>query len=229
MLIKVEKLAKSFGSAEEGNLQVVLKDLDFSMEEGESVAILGPSGSGKTTFLNILGTLEAPDSGIIRFNNQDLLALSNNELDNFRNREIGFVFQMHHLLPQCTLLENVLIPTLAINDLGEKRKKIAEAEELLKRVGIWKDRDKLPSKLSGGECQRVALTRAMINKPSMLLADEPTGSLDRENAGIISDLLTELNEKDGISILLVTHSEELASRMNKMYRIQDGRLIKINL
>ncbi|MGC9343254.1 MAG: ABC transporter ATP-binding protein [Bacteroidales bacterium] len=224
MLITVEKLSKSFGNAEEGNLQVVLKDLDFSMEEGDSVAILGPSGSGKTTFLNILGTLESPDSGIVKFKNQNLLALSNNELDNFRNREIGFVFQLHHLLPQCTLLENVLIPTLAINSMEEKKKKFSEAEELLKRVGIWEHRDKLPSKLSGGECQRVALTRAMINKPSLLLADEPTGALDRKNAEIISDLLVELNEKDGISILMVTHSEKLASRMNKMYRLDEGNI-----
>lgn len=228
MLIKVEKLAKSYGNAEDGNLQVVLKDLDFTMVEGESVAILGPSGSGKTTFLNILGTLDNPDSGLVSFKNRDLLALPNKELDNFRNREIGFVFQMHHLLPQCTLLENVLIPTLTISDLSEKRKKIDEAEELLKRVGIWEHRDKLPSKLSGGECQRVALTRAMINKPSLILADEPTGALDSENAEIISDLLTELNEKDGISILMVTHSEKLASRMKKTYRIQDGKLIRVN-
>ena len=224
MLIKANNITKSFGNQEENNLQIVLKDLDFQMKEGESVAILGPSGSGKTTFLNILGSLDFADSGDVFFRDQNITKMKPRELDNFRNQEIGFIFQLHHLLPQCTLLENVLIPTLAINDHNEKRKKREFAEKLLKRVGIWEHRDKLPSKLSGGECQRVAVTRAMINQPSLILADEPTGALDRENAEIIADLLTELNEKDGVSLLLVSHSEELAKKMKKIYRLTDGQL-----
>ncbi len=224
MLIKAKNITKSFGKQEENNLQIVLNDLDFQLKEGESVAILGPSGSGKTTLLNILGSLDFADSGDVFFRDQNITKMKPRELDNFRNQEIGFIFQLHHLLPQCTLLENVLIPTLAISDHDEKRKKREFAEKLLKRVGIWEHRDKLPSKLSGGECQRVAVTRAMINQPSLILADEPTGALDRENAEIIADLLTELNKKDGVSLLLVSHSEELAKKMEKIYRLTDGQL-----
>jgi len=224
MLINAENISKSFGNQKDNTLQIVLKDLNFSMKEGERLAILGPSGSGKTTFLNIMGTLDNVDSGKVFFKDREITKLNSGELDHFRNREIGFIFQFHHLLPQCTLLENVLIPTLVISDDAERRRKTDEAKKLLKRVGIWEHRDKLPSKLSGGECQRVAVTRAMINNPALILADEPTGSLDRENAEIIADLLIELNEKDGVSLLLVTHSEELAGRMNKIYRLFGGQL-----
>lgn len=224
MLISAEKITKTYGNREDGNIQEVLKELDFSMEENESVAILGPSGSGKTTLLNILGTLDNPDSGGVNYKGQNLVSLRSNELDNFRNQEIGFVFQFHHLLPQCTLLENVLIPTLAIDDINRKRKKVDHAEELLRQVGIWQHRDKLPSKLSGGECQRVAVIRAMINNPAILLADEPTGALDHENAENVSQLLLDLNRKEGVSLLIVTHSEQLAEKMNKVYSLLDGKL-----
>ena len=225
MLITAERISKNFGNREKGNLQIVLNGLDFSMGQGESVAILGPSGSGKTTLLNILGTLDSPDSGKVIFKGRNISGLKNKELDHFRNREIGFIFQLHHLLPQCTLLENVLIPTLIIKDQEEKKKKYREAEQLLKRVGIWEHRDKLPAALSGGECQRVAVVRAMINNPSLLLADEPTGALDRINAEIIAELLTELTQKDGLSLLVVTHSEHLAEKMNHMYNLLDGKLV----
>ena len=198
------------------------------MEEGESIAILGPSGSGKTTMLNLIGTLDHPDSGKILFRDKNIMDLSPSELDNFRNQEIGFVFQFHHLLPQCSLLENILIPTLVLSDKDEKKEKLAQAEQLLKKVGIWDHRDKLPGKLSGGECQRAAVVRAMINKPSILLADEPTGALDRNNVENISDLLMDLNKNDGLSLLVVTHSKELASRMGKTYEIIDGKLALIN-
>lgn len=193
------------------------------MEEGDSVAILGPSGSGKTTMLNLIGTLDHPDSGKILFRDKNIVDFKPVELDRFRNQEIGFIFQFHHLLPQCSLLENVLIPTLVLNDKTEKKKKFALAEKLLKQVGIWDHKDKLPGKLSGGECQRAAVVRAMINNPSMLLADEPTGALDKENVEIIADLLMDFNKKDGLSLLVVTHSLELASRMNKTYELLDGK------
>jgi ABC-type lipoprotein export system ATPase subunit len=224
MLISVKNITKSFGSKQEGNLQLVLDNVDFRMEEGESVAILGPSGSGKTTFLNILGTLDQPDNGAVNFKGKNILELKNNEVDNFRASEIGFVFQFHHLLPQCTALENVLIPTLALRDEKKKKQKEVLAEELLNRLGLWEHRDKFPSKLSGGECQRVAVVRAMINQPSLLLADEPTGALDHENAEKIADLLTDLNSQDNLSLLVVTHSEELAKKMKTVYQLIDGKL-----
>jgi len=228
MLVKLENITKSFRISEDTPPRLVLDNLSFQMEEGESVAILGPSGSGKTTMLNLIGTLDRPDSGKILFRDKNIVDLSPSELDNFRNQEIGFVFQFHHLLPQCSLLENILIPTLVLSDKAEKKEKLAQAEQLLKKVGIWDHRDKLPGKLSGGECQRAAVVRAMINKPSILLADEPTGALDRNNVENISDLLMDLNKNDGLSLLVVTHSKELSSRMSKTYEIIDGKLALIN-
>ncbi len=228
MLINLQNITKSFPISDDTPSRVVLNNLSFQMEEGESVAILGPSGSGKTTLLNLIGTLDHPDSGKILFQDKNIVDLSPSELDNFRNQEIGFVFQFHHLLPQCSLLENILIPTLVLSDKDEKKEKLAQAEQLLKKVGIWDHRDKLPGKLSGGECQRAAVVRAMINKPSILLADEPTGALDRKNVENISELLMDLNKNNGLSLLVVTHSQALASRMSKTYEIIDGKLALIN-
>ena len=223
-MLNLQNITKSFSISEDTPPRVVLDNLSFQMEEGESVAILGPSGSGKTTMLNLIGTLDHPDSGKIMFRDKNIVELSPSELDNFRNQEIGFVFQFHHLLPQCSLLENILIPTLVLSDKAEKKKKFSQAEQLLKKVGIWDHRDKLPGKLSGGECQRAAVVRAMINQPSILLADEPTGALDKNNVENISDLLMDLNKNNGLSLLVVTHSSELASRMNKTYEIVNGKL-----
>ncbi|MCK4923223.1 MAG: ABC transporter ATP-binding protein, partial [Bacteroidales bacterium] len=223
MIVNLQNITKSFSISEDAPRRTVLNDLSFQMVEGESVAILGPSGSGKTTMLNLIGSLDHPDSGKILFRDKNIVDLSPAELDNFRNQEIGFIFQFHHLLPQCSLLENVLIPTLVLADKNEKKQKLAQAEKLLKRVGIWDHKDKLPGKLSGGECQRAAVVRAMINNPSILLADEPTGALDKENVGIIADLLMDLNQNDGLSLLIVTHSQELASRMNKTYELVNGK------
>jgi len=224
MLLKLENISKSFGKKEESNLRNVLKDLSFEMQEGESVAILGPSGSGKTTLLNIIGSLDFPDTGKVEFRGRKINDLSEEELDKFRNRDIGFVFQFHHLLPQCTLLENVLIPALMIRDRSVRSEKLQRAEKLLKRVGIWDHRDKLPGKMSGGECQRAAVVRAMINQPALLLADEPTGALDTENVEIMTSLLKDLNMNDGLSLLVVTHSRDLASQMNKIYTLRNGNL-----
>jgi lipoprotein-releasing system ATP-binding protein len=223
-MLTLKNISKSFGTPGETNFRTVLSGLDFSLGEGESAAILGPSGSGKTTLLNIAGTLDFPDSGEIRFNGIDISSLSPSELDHFRNREVGFVFQQHHLLPQCTLLENILLPAMLLKDKIEKQGRKARAESLLKRVGIWDHRDKLPGKMSGGECQRAAVVRAMINSPALLLADEPTGALDSENAEILGELLLDLNKNDGLSLLLVTHSLELAGRMQKTYQLREGKL-----
>lgn len=224
-MLQLKNISKSFGTPNETNFRQVLSDLSFHLAEGESAAILGPSGSGKTTLLNIIGTLDFPDIGEIRFKNEDVRAFSSSALDRFRNLEIGFVFQFHHLLPQCTLLENILLPAMLLKDKAEKKKRQSRAEELLKRVGIWDHKDKLPGKMSGGECQRAAVVRAMINSPSLLLADEPSGALDHKNAGNIAELLIDLNKNDGLSLLVVTHSLELAARMQKIYQLEDGKLV----
>jgi ABC-type lipoprotein export system ATPase subunit len=224
-MLQLKNISKSFGTPNETNFRQVLSYLSFSLAEGESAAILGPSGSGKTTLLNIIGTLDFPDSGEIRFKNNDVRSFSPSELDRFRNLEIGFVFQFHHLLPQCTLLENILLPAMLLKDKAEKKKRQSRAEDLLKRVGIWDHRDKLPGKMSGGECQRAAVVRAMINSPSLLLADEPSGALDHKNAGNIAELLIDLNKNDGLSLLVVTHSLELAGRMQKTYQLEEGKMV----
>jgi ABC-type lipoprotein export system ATPase subunit len=229
MLLRLENITKSYGDPSDDTHRVVLEDLSLQMEAGESIAILGPSGSGKTTLLNIIGSLDHPDSGKVLFDDRNIVDLSDAELDHFRNRQIGFVFQFHHLLPQCTLLENVLIPTLVIRDSAEKRRKAEEAEQLLLRTGIWDHRNRLPGKLSGGECQRAAVVRAMINNPSLLLADEPTGALDRENVEKQADLLTDLNRSEGLALLVVTHSRDLAARMGKTYILRKGKLEQTNL
>ena len=227
MLLELEHIHKGFGHPGESAYRPVLEHLSLTVEEGERIAILGPSGSGKTTLLNLIGGLDYPSSGMVGFRGEEITGYSTEQMDRFRNREIGFVFQFHHLLPQCTILENILVPTLAIRDSGEKERRTQRAEGLMKRVGIWEFRDRLPGKLSGGECQRAAVVRAMINAPSLLLADEPTGALDRENVDRMAELLMELNRDDGLTLLVVTHSADLARRMGKTLELRDGRLQEI--
>lgn len=224
MIITLEKVSKGFGNRSDETFRPVLEELSLQVGEGERVAILGPSGSGKTTLLNLIGGLDHPDEGTIHFGEEEISRYQPSEMEKFRNQRIGFVFQFHHLLPQCTLLENVMIPTLIERDRSARDEKLSRAEELLKRVGIWEFRDKLPGKLSGGECQRAAVVRAMINQPDLLLADEPTGALDRENVEKMADLLLELNREDGLTLLMVTHSLELAGRMGKIYELKSGKL-----
>lgn len=227
MLLDLDHITKGFGNPAEPNYRPVLKELNMRVEEGERIAILGPSGSGKTTLLNLIGGLDYPDSGSLRFRENEITGYASTEMDQYRNQQIGFVFQFHHLLPQCTLLENVLVPTLVNHSRPEREKKLQRAGELMKRVGIWEFRHKLPGKLSGGECQRAAVVRAMINSPSLLLADEPTGALDKENVAVMADLLLELNESDGLTLLLVTHSMDLAKRMGKILEFKNGRLEQV--
>ena len=225
MLLSLKNITKGFGHPDDPSYRRVLEDLSLDVEQGESIAILGPSGSGKTTLLNIIGGLDHPDKGSVLFSGKEITGQTTKEMNHFRNKQIGFVFQFHHLLPQCTLLENVLIPTLT--ERSSRKEKSARAEELMKRVGIWEYRDKIPSKLSGGECQRGALVRAMINSPSLLLADEPTGALDRDNVGTMAELLMELNREDGLTLMVVTHSSDLARTMGKTMELQNGKLQKI--
>ena len=218
MLLSLEHINKGFGNQGELSYRQVLNDLSLQVEEGESIAILGPSGSGKTTLLNLVGGLDSTDEGRVIFRGEDITGYSPKEIDLYRNRQIGFVFQFHHLLPQCTLLENVLIPTLVQTHKPSRAKSALRAETLMKRVGIWEFRNKLPGILSGGECQRAAVVRAMINAPSILLADEPTGALDSDNVEVMADLLLELNREDNLTLMVVTHSIELARRVRACQR-----------
>lgn len=193
------------------------------MREGESLAIVGPSGCGKTTLLNIAGTLDRPDSGWVHLAGREVARLPEPELARLRAREIGFVFQGHHLLPHLTVLENVLLPTLA-----QERRVPAEvwnrAHSLLERVGLSERHQHRPAELSGGEKQRAALVRALINRPRLLLADEPTGALDHAAAVALAQLLAELNREQGVTLIVVTHWEDLASRLQRRLRLVDGVL-----
>lgn len=220
MLLRIENIHKSFGTAGTPAERKVLSGLSLRVERGESIAITGPSGSGKTTLLNLIAALDLPDQGLIEFDGHNLASFSAKELDRYRNRSIGQVFQLHHLLPQCTLLENVLIPTLVNKDPSRRPVFRKRAEELVRRMDLWEMRNQLPGQLSGGECQRTAVARALINDPDLLLADEPTGALDQANALNLMDLLSEINKTDGKTIILVTHSPELAGRMGRVEELR---------
>jgi lipoprotein-releasing system ATP-binding protein len=203
----------------------VLQACSLEMSRGQNLAIVGPSGSGKSTLLNIIGTLDTPTGGSVTLSGCDPFTLSEPELAKFRNRQIGFVFQDHHLLPQCSVLENVLLPTIAG---GTPNQEVFErARMLLERVGLAERLEHLPAELSGGERQRVAIARALIGRPALLLADEPTGNLDRTTAHSIADLLLELQQLEGSMMIVVTHSSELARRMNRRLEIDEGKLEKV--
>ena len=201
---------------------VVLDGLSLAMSCGDALAVMGPSGSGKSTLLYILGSLERPTSGAVEVRGEDPFALDPAALARFRNRSIGFVFQDHHLLPQCTSLENVLVPTIAGG--ASPRDADARARRLLERVGLAERMDRLPAELSGGERQRVAIARALINDPPVVLADEPTGNLDRRSAEAVGSLLLELQRERNALLITVTHSAELAARFPARAELLDGRL-----
>jgi lipoprotein-releasing system ATP-binding protein len=220
-LIILENVTKRYDGPAGESVAPVLQGISLSLMAGESVAVVGPSGSGKSTLLNIMGTLDRPTSGRVALDGKDLATQDDDALAALRNKRIGFVFQLHHLLPQCTALENVLVPTLAGNspDGAETR-----AVKLLQRVGLKDRMDYRPGQLSGGERQRVAVARALINKPALLLADEPTGSLDRAAAEHLTDLLAELNREEHVTLVVVTHSPALAARMDRVLGLRDGQL-----
>ena len=215
MLVEFTHVAKSYGPV------VVLTDINFQLAAGAAVAIVGPSGSGKSTLLNLLGALDQPTHGTVRLADRDLGQLTENDLADIRNHQIGFIFQLHHLLPQCTVLENVLVPTLTRTANPTNRDR---AIELLTRVGLQHRLEHRPGQLSGGECQRVAVARALINRPQLLLADEPTGSLDHANATSLGQLLLELNRAEGVALVVVTHSLELARQLPRIRVLRDGTL-----
>ena len=212
----------------------VLNSVSIEVRRGETLAIVGPSGSGKSTLLQIIGTLDRPTSGEVLLDGKDLGKLDELQLAEVRNRQMGFVFQSHYLLPQCTVMENVLVPTLArlksevslsLVTSAAMETDEARAERLLKRVGRGERLHHRPGQLSGGERQRVAVVRALINQPQLLLADEPTGALDHAAATALGQLLGELNQEEGVTLIVVTHAMDLARRMGRVMRIEDGKLI----
>ena len=196
----------------------------MTVDKGKSLVIVGPSGSGKSTLLNIIGALDCPTQGRVLLGGRDLAGLDETELARIRNKQIGFVFQLHHLLPQCTVLENVLVPTLADNDRPPARELRERATNLLDRVGLKDFLLHRPGELSGGQRQRVAVVRALINKPELLLADEPTGSLDKDASQNIGDLLVELNRSEQVTLIVVTHSLELAEHVGQVMELNNGLL-----
>ncbi len=222
-LIELKGISKSY---EDSGGRVVLDDLSLTIDSGERLSIVGSSGSGKSTLLNIIGTLDRPTSGEVLFEGEPITERSDKELAELRSKSIGFIFQLHHLLPQCTVLENVLVPTLA----GKKPPKweLAEAKErgekLLERVGLKDHLTKRPAQLSGGERQRVAVVRSLIRQPKLLLADEPTGALDSENASMLVNLLLEISNSEGVALVMVTHDRELAQRLRTVKELKDGKL-----
>jgi len=202
---------------------VVLRGASLELSAGENLVILGPSGSGKSTLLFIIGTLDKPTSGSVTLGGQNPFELSSSELADFRNHEIGFVFQDHYLLPQCSVLENTLVPAIAEGRASSED--VDRAKDLLERVGLRERLTHRPSELSGGERQRVSLARALVRRPALLLADEPTGNLDRSTAKSVGELLLKLQEDEQMMLLVVTHSTELAAMLDRRMEIDDGRLI----
>jgi len=223
-LLRLVNVTKRYDSPANTGALTVLDQVSLEVARGESLAIVGPSGSGKSTLLQIIGTLDRPTNGTVALDGRDLNALDDVQIAGVRNRQIGFVFQSHYLLPQCTVWENVLVPTLASSDAALRDGAGERAERLLKRVGLGERRSHRPGELSGGERQRVAVVRALINQPQLLLADEPTGSLDHASAQALGQLLLELNREEGVTLIVVTHARDLARRMGRVLELEDGHL-----
>ena len=224
MLLELKNIEKKYDMPSGKGHSTILKGISMKVRMGESIAIVGPSGSGKSTLLNIMGALDKPSSGEVILFGKNLGECDDGELSRIRSREIGFVFQLHHLLPQCTVLENVLIPTIPLglkNRSGEVQER---AKKLLERVGLGKHMDYFPAQLSGGEMQRAAVVRAMINKPKLILADEPTGSLDKDSSENLGQLMVKMNKEGGTTLIAVTHSIDFARLMENVFRLQNGVL-----
>ena len=245
-LLQLTGVTKRYESLGGANPLPVLNGISLTVMHGETLAIVGPSGSGKSTLLQLIGTLDHPTSGEVLLDGKNLAALDDLQLAEVRNQQIGFVFQSHYLLSQCTLIENVLVPTLAESGRARHSVRAAppgnadgahgmthpteskeqHATRLLKRIGLGERLHYRPGQLSGGERQRVAVVRALINQPQLLLADEPTGSLDHASATSLGQLLVELNREQGVTLIVVTHAMELAKRMGRVLRLEDGKLVE---
>jgi ABC-type lipoprotein export system ATPase subunit len=220
MLI-LERITKAF--LQRG---LVLDNLDFEIKAGESVSIMGPSGSGKTTLLNILGLLDHPDSGNMIFKGQPVIDFNSDKSAEYRNRNIGFIFQDHLLLPYLTIHDNIILPSLAFRHTSIEAAEIEKRVSILmERIGISSLSEKYPFQVSGGEAQRASIVRALVNSPSILLADEPTGSLDSKNSEILGNILVEMNQEAGTSLIVATHSEMLAGKMSKRMKLDSGKLV----
>lgn len=220
-ILELKQVSKWYESADN---RKILEGLDLSVSEGERFAIVGPSGCGKSTLLNLLGTLDQPSEGSVSVGGIATSGLSEAEIAKVRSKQIGFIFQMHHLLPQCTALENVLVPTLAIPDRPKPRESTERAKQLMDRVGLVDKLNSQPSQLSGGERQRVAVVRSLINRPRLLLADEPTGALDEENATKLIELLVELNSSENLALIVVTHDPDIASALGDVRTLRHGKI-----
>jgi len=218
MKIKLENVYKTFKPVE------VLKDINLEILDNEFISIVGPSGAGKSTLLHLIGTLEKPDKGTVKYDDKDIYKLNDKELSNFRNKNIGFVFQFHHLLPEFSAIENVMLPALIAGI--SKEKAIVKAERLLTELNLEHRLTHKPQELSGGEQQRVAIARALINDPKFLLADEPTGNLDSQNAEEVINLFKRLHNQANLTIILVTHQESFANISDRIIHIKDGYIVK---
>lgn len=223
-LLSLTGVFKTYPASAESPETPVLRGISLEVQPGEALAIVGPSGSGKSTLLNIIGTLDRPTSGSVILDGRDVNGMNEDALAQLRGAHIGMIFQLHHLLPQCTVLENVLIPTLAVSMPDRRENAEARARRLLQRVGLEVRQNHRPGQLSGGERQRVAVVRALVNEPKLLLADEPTGALDRASADNLAELLVELNREENVAVIVITHSPELAARMGRVLDLEDGRL-----
>jgi lipoprotein-releasing system ATP-binding protein len=222
IILEGSRMTKSFSGKTNHERLMVLNEVSIGIRKGEIASVIGASGSGKSTLLHILGGLDHPDSGMVLWNNQSLYELKPADLADFRNNHLGFVFQFHHLLPEFTALENVMMPSLIGGSSYEKAKE--RASYLLERFGIAKRSGHRPTELSGGEQQRVSMARALINHPDLILSDEPTGNLDQQNSDILLEMLFELRKVDNVSILLVTHEKDIAQRTDKIFELQNGKL-----
>lgn len=224
MIIELKNIGKYYINPGTSIRRDVLIDINLELNSGDSIAIVGPSGSGKSTLLNIMGTLDIPTSGEINIKGKAITSMDEKGLAAIRNKTIGFIFQMHHLLPQLNLLDNVLLPILPNIDRKTFKDKSKRAVELLEYVGLADRIHQRPGQLSGGECQRAAVIRALINQPEIILADEPTGSLDQDSAEQVGNLLVKINKDFNIALIVVTHSQTLAEKMGKILRLTKGKL-----
>jgi len=226
MIIELDNISRIYINNDSGIKRKVLTGISLSINKGDALSIVGPSGSGKSTLLNIIGTLDMPSSGIVKFNGNKINNFTEDQLADIRNQEIGFIFQSHHLLPQLNLLENILLPTLPIKEKSKKKYATERALSLLESIGLADKIHQLPGQLSGGECQRTAVVRALINEPKLILADEPTGSLDEDSAHRIGELLSNINKEQNVALVVVTHSVILADRIGNKYNLMEGNIIK---
>jgi lipoprotein-releasing system ATP-binding protein len=227
MTIELLNICKQYQNGVGGSVLQILNNISLTVKAGESIAVIGPSGSGKSTLLNIIGILDEPTSGEVIFDGLKVNSVKENELARIRSRHIGFVFQMHYLLPQLNLLENVLVPVIPEKDRIRRKAAQDRAMDLLQYVGLADKIHQFPGSLSGGECQRAAVVRALVNSPGIVLADEPTGSLDHDAALLLGEMFQNISKMIGVSVIVVTHSMELAAKMDQLFKLVNGSLIPV--